>query len=101
MSDEVKIKLAALVIIIVVAAIACYSCDQNSWNDGHCPVCGTAWRYEQAVGHRFSTGYIYVCDKCGNHIEISYAPWGEPEETTVEDWYSETTEGDVEELEDD
>ena len=44
--------------------------DDKLWNDGHCDVCGGSWEYEQAVGHRFSTSYIYVCDKCGKRIEI-------------------------------
>ena len=44
--------------------------DDKLWNDGHCDVCGGAWEYEQAVGHRSSTSYIYVCEDCGKRIEI-------------------------------
>lgn len=44
--------------------------DDKLWNDGHCDVCGGAWQYEQAVGHRSSTSYIYVCEDCGKRIEI-------------------------------
>lgn len=45
--------------------------DNKLWNDGHCDVCGGTWQYEQAVGHRFSTAYIYICDECGKRIEIN------------------------------
>ena len=45
--------------------------DKKLWNGGHCDVCGGAWEYEQAIGHRSSTSYIYVCDGCGKRIEIS------------------------------
>ena len=44
--------------------------DDILWNDGHCDVCGGAWEYEQAVGHRTSTSYIYVCEGCGKRIEL-------------------------------
>ena len=44
--------------------------DNNLWNGGECQ-CGGKWEYEQAVGHRSSTSYIYVCTKCGKRIEIS------------------------------
>lgn len=44
--------------------------DDKRWNDGHCDICGGTWEYEQAVGHRTSTSYIYVCTGCGKRIEI-------------------------------
>ena len=44
--------------------------DEKLWNDGHCDVCGGTWKYEQAVGHRSSTSYIYVCEDCGKRIEL-------------------------------
>lgn len=94
MDTEVKVKLVLLVLVIVLGIFFCYKCDKDDWNDGYCPNCGTSWRYEQAVGHRFSTGYIYVCDKCGNHIEISYAPWTETtetDETEADAWMTEET----------
>ena len=43
--------------------------DDKLWNNGHCE-CGGTWKYEQAVGHKSSTSYIYVCDKCGERIEM-------------------------------
>lgn len=97
MSDEVKIKLVLGIVLIVLCFFISMGCDEAQWNDGHCPNCGTAWTYEQAIGHRFSTGYMYVCKKCGRSIEVSISPnWQEGadytyESTTVEDWYSEET----------
>lgn len=44
--------------------------DDKLWNGGHCDVCDGAWQYEQAVGHRSSTSYIYVCKDCGKRIEL-------------------------------
>lgn len=45
--------------------------DNKLWNGGYCDVCEGKWEYEQAVGHKASTSYIYVCKKCGKRIEIS------------------------------
>ena len=45
--------------------------DEKCWNNGRCDVCGGTWNYEQAVGHKYETSYIYVCDNCGKRIEIS------------------------------
>lgn len=44
--------------------------DNKLWNGGHCDICGGTWQYEQAVGHRFATSYIYICDGCQKRIEI-------------------------------
>lgn len=49
---------------------AIISHEDKLWNGGHCNICGRAWEYEQAVGHRSSTSYIYVCRKCGKRIEL-------------------------------
>lgn len=69
-----------LVTIAIVLAIACgvlflvdsaeKSHNKELWNDGHCS-CGGAWEYEQAVGHRYNTSYIYVCPECNKRIEIT------------------------------
>lgn len=67
------------IIVIVLSIVAflffVHRCsvdhDNELWNNGHCNVCGSAWEYEQAVGHRASTSYIYVCKKCGKRIEIN------------------------------
>lgn len=61
-----------LVVALVIGAKSCSSQhDKELWNNGRCDVCGGTWKYEQAVGHRYSTSYIYVCEDCSNRIEIS------------------------------
>ena len=58
------------IIAVIIFAVKCNNDqDKSLWNDGYCE-CGGHWKYEQAVGHRYSTSYIYRCDKCGNLIEI-------------------------------
>lgn len=41
----------------------------TGWNNGHCS-CGGKWVYQQAVGHRYETTYLYECDRCGKTIEF-------------------------------
>lgn len=70
-----EITTIIVVILLVFALIfGVYACsvkhDEILWNNGHCDVCGGTWKYEQAVGHRYSTAYIYVCANCGKRIEI-------------------------------
>ena len=60
-----------LIIALLIGLGACSAKhDEKLWNYGHCGTCGGAWKYEQAVGHRYTTAYIYVCDGCGKRIEI-------------------------------
>ena len=73
MKSEIESILIIIAFCLVVAGFFCM-CDakhsDDLWNDGYC-FCGGQWEYEQAVGHRWSTTYIYRCDKCGYMIEIS------------------------------
>lgn len=72
--DSIKNSLIIIGLVIIVAIIVSmcsYNVDESLWNEGRC-TCGGYWRYEQAVGHRFTTDYIYRCDKCGDIIEIGY-----------------------------
>lgn len=32
--------------------------------------CGGNYQYTQAVGHMYATRYLYVCDRCGEAIEL-------------------------------
>lgn len=71
-----------IIVTILIAAIAILilgsykiqedriKLQEERWNHGQCDNCGREWRYEQAVGHRSSTSYLYVCDGCLNTIEI-------------------------------
>ena len=91
MKDFLKAALALLVTIILGFFIA-YSIvyagakynekkDEREYNGGICTECGGRYIYEQAVAHRMDTDYIYICDKCGNMIELdSYIPQERKEE---------------------
>lgn len=70
-------EIMSIIVIISLFAALCFGGykagikhDEKLWNDGHCDICGGAWEYEQAVGHRSSTSYIYVCEDCGKRIEL-------------------------------
>jgi len=79
MEDTLK-SIGEIILIIVGGLLICFltfgcqqAIDSNKYNDGVCD-CGGHFYYEQAVGHRFSTNYIYACDKCGKRIELCYTP---------------------------
>lgn len=79
MTDNLKF-VGEILLIIVGLFLICgitYGCqqavDSTKYNDGVCD-CGGHFYYEQAVGHRFTTNYIYACDKCGKRIELCYTP---------------------------
>lgn len=58
------------VFAIVIGTAKCtVDVDKKNWNDGYCN-CGGHWEYLQAVGHQYTTTYIYECDRCGKHIEL-------------------------------
>lgn len=73
---EILVSLFSIIAVVaLVAGLALMighaeeSGDDTRWNNGHC-VCGGEWKYEQAVGHRYDTTYIYVCDECNKRIEL-------------------------------
>ena len=80
MSDilsEIVIVIISVVITVGLLASILFGCykiteayDEKLWNGGHCDICGGSWQYEQAVGHRSSTSYIYICEDCGKRIEL-------------------------------
>ena len=41
----------------------------TGWNNGYCS-CGGKWIYQQAIGHRYETVYLYECDNCGKTREF-------------------------------
>ncbi len=77
MKDDLTYIISIIVAILLFAAFffGIYTIETKHedklWNNGRCDVCGGVWNYEQAVGHRYETSYIYVCDGCGKRIEIS------------------------------
>lgn len=77
MSDYLP-EIIAIIVIVLLCAALIFGVNKASekhydklWNDGHCDICGGTWQYEQAVGHRSTTSYIYVCEDCGKRIEIN------------------------------
>ena len=76
MEDYISEIIGIIVIVLLFVAFffgvhkALIKLDDKCWNDGHCDICGGTWQYEQAVGHRSATSYIYICDGCGKRIEI-------------------------------
>ena len=68
MKDEIIVKLTLIVICLVILFI-CWLGDGTAWNGGHCS-CGGNWVYKEAVGHRYTTDYIYECDSCGRMHEF-------------------------------
>lgn len=67
-----KIILVALILLIMFLWVQCEAAISNvEFNDGICS-CGGQYQYGNAVGHRYGTDYVYICDKCGKTIEISY-----------------------------
>jgi len=77
MRDNVPEIITIIAMVLIVAVFLFFLMqisaehDNKLWNDGHCDICGGTWEYEQAVGHKSSTSYIYICRKCGKRIEIS------------------------------
>ena len=59
------ILIAFLIFLLLIDNIV----SSTQYNNGICS-CGGTFKYEQAVGHRYQTRYLYICDKCGRTIEI-------------------------------
>lgn len=71
-SPRSPFPLLLLTVIILVVLLCIRSCvSVDTYNDGICPYCGNHYIYQQAVGHKFWTNYIYQCEYCRNQIEIS------------------------------
>ena len=64
------IYLLIAIAILVVGWFIINIISDAQYNDGICS-CGGTFQYEQAVGHRYNTYYLYICDKCGRTIETS------------------------------
>ena len=78
-SKDWEIDFYVKVVLAIIALLFISSCwdscsDAREYNDGKCPYCGGTYVYDTAVGHRYSTNFIYICDTCGNPIELSSKP---------------------------
>lgn len=81
------VVIGLLVTLIIVFSLAYIGVklsereDEKKYNGGICPKCGGHYIYEQAVTHLYDTDYVYICDKCGDMIELeSYRPQERNEE---------------------
>lgn len=62
-----------ILILLLVALLFIRSCSSNTaWNNGICPYCGGHYKFHQAIGHQITTDYLYICDTCGNSIEVDH-----------------------------
>jgi len=71
---ELKVDLMILgicIVLIFILDIYASISSANTYNNGIHKDCGGHWVYENAVGHRFTTNFIYHCDKCGVVVELS------------------------------
>ena len=71
---DIQISLISIVIVILFLFLL-YSCSSalsvTMYNNGIHEGCGGHWVYETAVGHQYTTSYIYQCDKCGMTAEFT------------------------------
>lgn len=65
--SEKQLIIGMLMCIAFIVFIMCIN--DSGWNSGHCS-CGGSWEYKQAVGHRYSTMYLYECNRCGKVKEF-------------------------------
>ena len=66
--------LFALLALFCIVVKGCeYKDSFDRYNNGNCP-CGGHIHYEQAIGHKYTTHFIYRCDKCGRRLELCYDP---------------------------
>ena len=70
---DIQASLITIGIIILILFLS-HSCSSMlsaiTYNNGIHEGCGGHWVYDTAVGHRYSTNFIYQCDKCGMTVEL-------------------------------
>lgn len=65
-------KFFVLAILLIIAIFIMRSCISNNlWDNGICSYCGGHYKFQQAIGHRNYTSYMYICDTCGRSIEVA------------------------------
>ena len=68
-SSATLIMIGILIVILLLLTVVRSCSSSTAYNNGICPVCGGNFVFKETVGHRYSTNYIYICDKCGFLIE--------------------------------
>ena len=68
-NDTLGFKVTAILVGILILLIIINSIiSADKFNNGVCRVCGGRYEFKNAVGHRYTTEYVYVCKQCGNLI---------------------------------
>lgn len=71
-SDNIYWQIMPLSILLIIIVWFIASCSSsNAYNNGICKICGGNYEFYQAIGHHYTTNYLYECDKCGNIIEVN------------------------------
>ena len=70
-SSATLIMIGILIVILLFLTVVRSCSSSTAYNNGICPICGGAYVFKETVGHRYSTNYIYICNKCGHLIESS------------------------------
>ena len=60
----IAILAGILVILMIIGSII----SANNFNNGVCRVCGGQYEFKNAIGHKYTTEYVYICKQCGNLI---------------------------------
>ena len=60
-----------LITLAFIISVCSTTVSTKVYNNGTHKNCGGHWIYENAIGHRYSTNYIYHCDKCGTIYEFT------------------------------
>ena len=60
-----------LMILLFITRVCSVTTSTKIYNNGIHEGCGGHWVYDTAVGHRYTTNFIYQCDKCGITVELS------------------------------
>ena len=76
--DVTSVGLRIIIVIVLLFAVLfvgsriTHRLNTNAYNNGVCTTCGGRYVYQQAVGHQYSTDYIYICNQCGRMLTIDY-----------------------------
>lgn len=62
--EVIAIFAGILILFMIISSII----SADNFNNGICRVCGGQYEFKNAVGHKYTTEYVYVCKQCGNLI---------------------------------
>lgn len=62
--EVIAIFAGILILFMIIGSII----SADNFNNGICRACGGQYEFKNAIGHRYTTEYVYVCKQCGNLI---------------------------------